>query len=315
MSFRSPTWLWLLVLVVALAAGYLVVQLRRAPIAMRFTNLALLRSLAPRSAGWRRHLTAIILLIGLAVLSTGMAQPTREEEEPVERATVVLAIDVSLSMQATDVDPDRLTAAQQAAKRFVSQLPDAYNVALVSFAGTATVSVAPTKDHDQVNAAIDALKLQQSTAIGEAIFASLQAIENVPVDGAASPPPAHIVLLSDGSTTSGRSDSEGAAAAAEAEVPVSTIAFGTPEGLVELEGVLVPVPVDGPALEAVAEQTSGGHYSAGSADELRQVYDSLGSSLGHRTVDRDIVIWFLGIGLACVLVSAGLSLAWTSRLT
>ncbi len=314
MSFLSPWWLLLLLVIAAVAGAYLVVQRRRTPVALRFTNLSLLRSLAPRSASWRRHVTAGILLLALAVLSLGMAQPARDVQVPVERATIVLAIDVSLSMQATDVEPDRFTAAKDAAKFFVEQLPRDYNVALVSFAGTATVAVSPTKAHDQVLSAIEALELDRSTAVGEAIFASLQAIESVPADGATEPPPAHIVLLSDGSTTAGRSDSEGAAAAAEAGVPVSTIAFGTQSGLVELEGLLVPVPVDGPALQAVAEQTDGGFYEAGTSDELRSVYEGLGSSLGERTVARDISRWFLGSGLLLALISAALSVIWTSRL-
>ncbi len=314
MRFLSPWWLLVLLIVGALAVAYVVVQRRRAPVALRFTNLSLLRTLAPRSASWRRHVTAAILLLALMVLASGMARPVREVQVPVERATIVLAIDVSLSMQARDVEPDRFKAAKEAAKLFVAQLPAGYNVALVSFAGTATVTVSPTKDHDQIDAAIDRLALQEATAIGEAIFASLQAIKSVPDDGAAQPPPAHIVLLSDGSTTVGRSDSEGADAAVEAGVPVSTIAFGTDDGFVELGGLLVAVPVDGPALQAVAQRTDGGFYEAGTADELKGVYEGLGSSLGERTAVRDITVWFLGVGLLLALISAALSVIWTSRL-
>ncbi|MGH3546455.1 MAG: VWA domain-containing protein [Mycobacteriales bacterium] len=314
MSFLSPWWLLALLAVATLAAAYLVVQRRRTPVAMRFTNLALLRSLAPRSAGWRRHVTAVIALLALLMLSLGMARPARDVQVPVERATIVLAIDVSLSMLATDVRPDRFTAAKDAAKLFVEQLPRDYNVALVSFAGTATVAVSPTKDHDQVLGAIDGLELGESTAIGEAIFASLQAIESVPGDGATYPPPAQIVLLSDGSTTAGRLDAEGADAAVVAGVPVSTIAFGTQEGLVELQDLLIPVPVDGPALQSVAERTGGGFYEAVTADELKGVYENLGSSLGERTIARDISRGFLGAGLLLALISAALSVIWTSRL-
>ena len=243
-----------------------------------------------------------------------MAKPSTDVKEPLERATIVLALDVSLSMQAADVDPDRITAAKAAAKDFVRELPKSYNLALVSFAKSATVVVSPTKDHDQVTAAIDGLQLQESTAIGEAIFASLQAVQSVPADGAQGAPPARIVLLSDGYTTYGRPNDAAAQAAAQAKVPVSTIAFGTQEGVVDLNGTRTPVPVDRDALQKIAQQTDGKFYAAATAQELKDVYRDLGSSIGYRSKPREITQWFVGIALLFGLAAAAMSLVWTSRL-
>jgi Ca-activated chloride channel family protein len=312
--FLNPWWLLLIVAVAALAAAYVWVQLHRKMYAVRFSNLALLKSVAPRAPGWRRHLAATAFLLCLLVLSMGMAKPSTDIKQPLERATIVIDLDVSLSMQATDVDPDRITAAKDAAKQFVDELPDSYNLALVSFAKSATVVVSPTKDHEQIKTAIAGLQLQESTAIGEAIYASLQAIQSVPADGASGAPPARIVLLSDGYTTYGRPNDEAAKAAASAKVPVSTIAFGTQEGIVDLNGTRTPVPVDKDALQAIANQTSGQFYSAVTAEQLKDVYRDLGSSIGYRTTPKEITQWFVGIALLFGFAGAAMSLIWTSRL-
>jgi Ca-activated chloride channel family protein len=312
--FLNPWWLLTLVAVAVLAAAYVWVQLHRKAYAVRFTNVALLKSVAPRAPGWRRHLAATAFLLCLLVLALGMAKPSTDVKQPLERATIVIDLDVSLSMQATDVDPDRITAAKVAAKQFVDELPASYNLSLVSFAKSATVVVSPTKDHDQVKSAIDGLQLQESTAIGEAIYASLQAIQSVPADGASGAAPARIVLLSDGYTTYGRPNDEAAKAAATAKVPVSTIAFGTQEGVVDLNGTRTPVPVDRDALQAIAQQTSGQFYSAVTAEQLKAVYRDLGSSIGYRVTPHEITQWFVGIALLFGLSGAAMSLAWTSRL-
>jgi Ca-activated chloride channel homolog len=312
--FLEPWWLLLVLATLALAGAYVLVQLRRKTFAVRFTNIALLQSIAPKSPGWRRHLAATAFLLCLLVLATGMAKPATDVEEPLERATIVLAIDVSLSMQATDIEPNRFEAAKEAAKLFVEELPRSYNLSLVSFAKSATVAVSPTKDHGQITSAIDRLELQESTAIGEAMFASLQAIQSVPADGAAGPPPARIVLLSDGFTTYGRPNEEGAEAASAANVPVSTIAFGTQEGVVDLNGTKTPVPVDRDALAKIATQTDGKFYEAVTAAELKDVYRDLGSSVGHRSTPREITQWFVGVALLFGFAGAVMSLLWTSRL-
>ncbi|MFD0822410.1 VWA domain-containing protein, partial [Micromonospora zhanjiangensis] len=300
--------------VLALAAAYVWRQLHRRAYAVRFTNVDLLRTLAPKGLGWRRHAAAGALLLALLVLATGLARPSVDTKEPLERATVMLAIDVSLSMEANDVAPTRLQAAQEAAKQFVAELPPTFNLGLVAFAKSANVLVPPGKDRGAVTAAIDGLVLAEATATGEAVFTCLEAIRSVPADGAQGIPPARIVLLSDGYRTSGRSVEEAAAASAAANVPVSTIAFGTDSGQVDIGGQTQRVPVDRAALAQLAETTQGFFYEAASVTELKQVYQDMGSSIGFRTEPREVTQWYAGIALLLALCAAGMSLLWTSRL-
>jgi Ca-activated chloride channel family protein len=312
--FLQPWWLLAVLPVVAIGALYLWRQLHRRSYAMRFTNVELLRTLVPKGLGWRRHLSAAAFLLSMLALATAMARPSIDREQPLERATVMLAIDVSLSMQSDDVAPNRLQAAQEAAKQFVAELPDTYNLGLVSFAKSANVLVSPGKDRSAVTQGIDGLQLAEATATGEAVFTSLEAIRSVPADGANGAPPARIVLLSDGYRTAGRSIEEAAAAAAAANVPVSTIAFGTDDGVVDIAGQLQRVPVDRQSLAQLAESTSGFFYEAASVTELKRVYQDMGSSIGHRTVPQEVTHWYAGIALALALAAGALSLVWTSRL-
>jgi Ca-activated chloride channel homolog len=196
----------------------------------------------------------------------------------------------------------------------VQELPPTYNLGLVSFAKSANVLVSPTKDRASVIAGIDGLTLAEATATGEAVFTCLDAIRSVPADGADGAPPARIVLLSDGYRTSGRSVEDAAAAALGANVPVSTIAFGTDTGVVDIRGQLQRVPVDRLSLQQMAETTKGYFYEAASVTELKQVYEDMGSSIGHRVEPREVTQWYAGVALLLGLVSAGLSLLWTSRL-
>ena len=195
MTFQSPLWLVALLAVVGLVGLYVLLQLRRARYAARFTNVALLGSLVPKRAGWRRHVAAGAFLLSLLSLAFAMARPSIDREEPLERATVMLAIDVSLSMEADDVQPNRIEAAQEAAKAFVQELPPTYNLGLVAFAKSANVLVSPTKDRAAVITGIEGLTLAEATATGEAVFTSLDAIRSVPADGANGAPPARICLL------------------------------------------------------------------------------------------------------------------------
>ncbi len=313
--FLSPWWLLGLLPVIALAAFFVWRQLKRTAFAVRFSNVDLLRAIAPGGIGTvRRYAPPVALLLSLFILVLALARPSIDTKEPLERATVMLALDVSLSMQAQDVAPSRLVAAQQAAKDFVDQLPAAFNIGLVSFAKAANVIVSPTKDHASVISAIDGLQLQEATATGEAVFSCLDAIAAVPSDGAAGAPPARIVLLSDGFRTYGRSVEDAAAAAANANVPVSTIAFGTDDGTVDINGSIQRVPVDRQALERLAESTQGFFYEAASAEALQKVYDDMGSSIGYRTKAHEIGQWFIGFGLLFALAAAVMSLLWTSRL-
>ena len=326
MTFLTPSRLWLLLLVMALAAVYVLIQRRRKAFALRFAASELFESVAPETPGWRRHVPPLVFLVALAVMVAAFAQPARQVRVPRERATVIVAIDVSLSMKATDVEPSRLIAAQVAAKRFIDELPPTLNVGIVSFAGSASVLVSPTLDRLPAHNAIDNLKLAESTAIGEAIFTSLDALLNAPpgdgLSGPEDPPPARIVLLSDGQTTVGRPDSQAVDAAIEAEVPVSTIAFGTSSGTIVyddpatavVENEPIPVPVMEDNLRFIADRTNGAFFTAGSLDELEAVYNDIGSAIGYELVDREITDWFVGGGLALLALAATFSLLWFQRL-
>lgn len=314
MSFLAPERLWLLVLVAALVAAYVLLQRRRPTYAVRFTELDLLASLVPRHAAWRRHVSAALLLLSLVALTTAFARPEADVEVPRERATVIVALDTSISMEATDVSPDRIGAARDSAAAFVAGLPEQFNVGLVSFSGTASVVVPATQDHDLVTSAVRSLELGPSTAIGEAVFASLEAIRAVPGERGQEPPPARIVLLSDGTNTVGRDLGVAARAAQEAGVPVSTIAYGTPEGVVQVQGELIPVPVDAPALERLAEATGGTSFTAESGEELAAVYDDIGSQVGTTTERREVTAAVTGVALALAVGAAVAALLWGARL-
>jgi Ca-activated chloride channel homolog len=314
MTFLAQSRLWLLVGVAALLAIYVLAQRRRQRYAVRFTNLALLDAVAPQRPGWRRHAPAVLFGLMLVLLVTGFARPARDVEVPRERATVVIALDTSLSMEATDVTPNRLTAAKQAAVAFVGRLPETFNVGLVSFSGQANIVVPPTIDRAAITDAIERLRLGPATAIGEGIYASLDAVRSLDVQAIDDPPPARIVLLSDGANTAGRPLDEAAAAAVASQIPVATIAYGTPLGTIRSENRLIPVPVDAEALREVADVTRGTFAEAATGEELEQVYADLGSSIGYRTEQREITAWFIGLGLLMATAAAAASLAWFSRL-
>ncbi|MFG1814703.1 VWA domain-containing protein [Kribbella sp. NPDC049174] len=311
MRFEQPLWLWLLVLVVALIAAYLVAQRRRSKYAVRFATLPMLEKVAPTRPGWRRHAPAVAFLAALTVLTIAIARPVADIRVPRERATIVVAMDVSNSMAATDVAPNRFEVAQQAAVEFVQELPEKFNVGLVSFARTATVVAPPSTNHQATVDAINGLELTDSTAIGDAVLTSLQAVRTIDPED---PPPSRIVLLSDGGNTSGSPIDEAADAAVQAGVPVSTIAYGTAEGTVNIEGRDIPVPADTEALQSLADATSGESYAAESDEQLRDVYSDLQSSIGWTTEPREITNLVAGIALVAALLAALASLLWFSRL-
>jgi len=322
MSFLQPERLWVLVAVGLIVGFYLFMQTRRKVYAARLASAELLNSVVPKRSGWRRHAASAVLLAALVVLSVGFAQPTRVVRVPRERATVIVAIDVSLSMEADDVDPDRLQAAQAAAKTFIDELPPTLNVGIVGFAGTASVLLNPTTDRIAAARVIDNLRLAESTAIGEAIFTSLDALLSVPPDDDGERAPARIVLLSDGVTTVGRPDALAVQAAQQAQIPVSTIAFGTEGGFIlyddpkteAIESERISVPVGGQSLEQIADGTGGAFFTAESVDELESVYENIGSAIGFEEAEREITDWFIGAGLALATLAALLSTLWFQRL-
>ncbi|MGX7679768.1 VWA domain-containing protein [Jatrophihabitans sp. DSM 45814] len=318
MHFASPAWLFLLIAVLAIAIGYLLVQLRRRKFVARFSNTQLLASVVPRRPGWRRHLTFALLLIAMTVLSLGVARPTASVRVPQEKATVMLAIDVSLSMEATDVLPNRLDAAKKAADQFSDLLPKRINLGLVKFGRNGSVLVPPTLDRDSFKRAVADLQLEPYTAIGEGVFACLDALQTFSQSttvGTDKPAPARIVLLSDGSNTVGRTVAEAAAAAKKANTPVSTIAFGTDNGTVTVEGRTTPVPADKPTLRGLAEATGGTFHTAASAEELQSVYKDIGSQIGYTTAQRDISWRFMIAGLLALVAAGAVSLLWSGRLS
>ncbi len=331
MTFLEPARLILLALPALAAVAYLVSLRRREQYALRFTNLELLDKVAPERPGWRRHAPAVVLLAGLVVLVLAVARPATAVQVPREQATVTLAIDVSLSMEADDVAPSRIDAAQEAARNFIELAPEELEIGVVAFSGVAVPVLAPTVDRDAALRAIDRLELGEGTAIGEGIFTSVQLLETrleqlAEEEGGANDtddsdesdeddtPASAIVVLSDGETTMGRPDLEAADAAAEAGIPVSTISFGTAAGEVVIEGDIIPVPVNEGALREVASNTGGEFFEAATADELQVILDDLGSRVALEEETREITDWFTGAGLVLTLLAAAGSLLWFSRM-
>ncbi|MEO3784246.1 VWA domain-containing protein [Actinocorallia sp. B10E7] len=314
MTFLSPQWLLLLPLVPVFLLLYVLRQRSTKRFAVPFTNLPTLSQVAPKRPAWRRHLVAGLFLVTLALLVVGTAQPAAPVKVPRERATIMVAVDVSLSMEATDVAPSRFEAAKASAKSFIEGLPERFNVGVVAFAGTATVVAPPTSDRGSALRSVDNLVLDRRTAIGEAVFASLQAIRSFDSSSGEDPPPAHIVLLSDGDNTYGRTISEAVGAARDAKVPVSTIAFGTPYGTVTIEGETTTVDVNKVVLRALAEQTDGRAYEAEDSEQLSEVYQSIGTSLGFRVVDKEVTSTFTLLAALLAMATGALSLLWFSRL-
>ena len=315
--FLAPQYLWLLLGVAALSSVYVVQQLRRKRYVARFSNVELLGSVAPKRPGWRRHLTFALLLLSLSILTIGVAQPSAAVRVPREEATVMLAVDVSLSMEATDVLPSRISAAKSAAKTFVKIIPTRVNLGLLSFAHDASVVVPPTLNRAQFVKGVDTLRLANYTAIGKAIFGSLQAISvfsqaTTPNGGKA--PAARIVLLSDGSNTVGRSVASAIQAARKAGVQVSTIAFGTKTGTVESNGQTIRVPADEDTLRRIAVDTGGSYHAAHSEQELRSVYKDIGSQIGYTTKRKNVSWRFLVVGLGFLFAAGGTSMLWAGRL-
>jgi Ca-activated chloride channel family protein len=314
MSFLSPWWLLLLFPVAALAVAHLVQQRRRSRYALRFATLPMLDRLAPQRPGWRRHVPAAALLLALTALGLAAARPELAVRVPHERATVIVAVDVSRSMQATDVAPNRIDAARQAAAAFIDQLPDTFNVGVVTFAGTTSVLAPASTDHAEVVARLDGLRLADRTAIGEAVFTALDQVAAQAARSGTDRVPARIVLLSDGSNTAGREPTVAAEVARRAGVPVATIAYGTAEGTIMENGRPVAVPVDERTLSRLAEATGAASYTAQSGDELSEVYADIGSSIGWRTEPREITPYLAAFALLAGVAAGGTSLLWFARI-
>ena len=322
-NLAHPWFFLFLLLVIGLAVLYVVLQFSRQKRILRFANMELLESVAPQGPSRWRHVPAILLIASLVLLTIAMAGPQNDVRIPRNRAVVMLTIDVSQSMRATDVEPSRLVAAQEAAKQFADQLTPGINLGLIAYAGTATVLVSPTTNREATKTALDKLQLADRTATGEAIFTSLQAIATVGAvigGGDDGPPPARIVLMSDGKETvpSNPDNPKGAFTAARTAkdqgVPISTVSFGTPYGYVEINDQRQPVPVDEDMLSKIAELSDGNHYSASNLQQLKEVFSSLQDQIGYETVKGDASVGWLRLGAATLALAALAALLINRRL-
>lgn len=303
-SFLNPERLLLLLLVPLLVALYIILIRRKNRSGMRFTNTGVLGVVVPVQSQWRRHLAVALSIASLTTLSIAWARPNGIDQVPRERATIVLVLDISRSMEATDVKPNRLDAAKQAAKDFVTDLPAQFNVAVVSLSGNPASRMPPTLDRGQVTRAIEALKVQDSTAVGEAIVVALSTLTTAPKADDGSVPPGAIVLLSDGQNTAGRSPQQAAAEALKAKIPVYTIAYGTENGYVDLDGKRERVPPDRELLRKIATITKGEAYTAENLGQLGNVYKNIKSQIGYEEVKKETTALWAGYGLAFAVVAA-----------
>jgi len=318
LDFSAPDRLWLLAAAAGLAVAYVVMQLRRRRDAAKFAAPALLPRLVPGKAPWWRHAVALVFVAGLVLATVAAAQPTVPATAQRQQATIMVAIDTSDSMKATDVAPSRLAAAVTEAKTFISDLPAAYSVGVVTVDASPKVLVAPSTDHEAVKVALDRLATRPGTALGDAIFTALAALPagTTPAPGStdsAKAPAARIVLLSDGASTTGRPDAEAIAAAKAAKVPVSTIAIGTAHAQVQSAGQTVDVPVDPSALKAIADGTGGKFFQAANESELRQIYADINADVQVVPIDRGVAVWFAGAALVLLLAASLTSMLRTGR--
>lgn len=316
LSGFANSWFFLYLLVIFVVVGaYVVALMGRRRRVLRFANMELLERVAPNRVRSRwRHLPAALLVASLALLTTAMAGPTHDVRIPRNRAVVMLVIDVSESMAATDVAPSRIEAAKDAAKHFADVLTPGINLGLVEFAANATLLVAPTTDRDELKRAVDTLQPAPRTATGEGIFTALQAIATTgaAMSGGEGPSPARIVLESDGAETvptnpdAPRGAFTAARAARDQRVQISTISFGTPDGTVNLNGQTIPVPVDDQTLQTITELTRGQAFHAGSLEQLKDVYSTLQQQIGYETIRGDASqswIWLGTLALAGAVVA------------
>lgn len=311
-AFFHPERLWFVLAVPALLFVYLVL-LRHRQARARVTGIDNLNRVLPVQAAWKRHVAVVAAVGSLASLVVAFAQPKDLVNVPRERATIVVAIDVSRSMAAEDVKPNRLAAAQDAAQRFVNVLPPGFNVSLVAFAGASSIIVPPTTDRGMVNRAIENLQLAPATAIGEGIYSSLDALALAPADPKRpdEPAPGSIVVLSDGFSNVGRSSADAAKVSKERGYAIYTIAYGTLNGYVEVDGHREPVPYRPAELNEVARLSGGEAFKAGSYGELSAVYQSIARSVGYEKVEREVTERYVGgaVALAILASLAVLSLA------
>ena len=346
MVFLWPSLLWLLFILPLLVLLYLWLLRRRKVQALAYPGLALVRQALGSRAQWRRHLPPLLFLLGLAALLLAAARPLAVLKLPSEQQTIILAMDVSGSMRATDVEPDRLTAAQNAAKAFIKELPRHVRVGVVAFAGTAQLTQLPTQSHDDLLKAIDSFQLQRGTATGNGIMVALatlfpdagidiaalggrQAMRVLPMDQVTRPEPeqktftpvapgsyrsAAIIMLTDGQRTTGVDPLEAAQWAADRGVRVYTVGVGTVQGeVIGFEGWSMRVRLDEDTLKAVALRTNAEYFHAATAQDLRKVYETLSSRISVETKETEVTALLALAGAALMLLAGALSVWWFGR--
>lgn len=315
MSFADPIFLLALLLVPAALAAHVASRRRARRYAVRFPAASTLALAAGRTPAWRRQLPIALLLAALAALALALAKPERTVAVPVERASIMLVTDHSRSMMAEDVDPTRLVAAKRAAQTFLDQLPRGIRVGVTTYADVPDGTQTPTRDHELVRRMVDAQVADGGTATGDALQVALETLEREPRQNGRRPPSA-IVLLSDGTTTTGRDPVIVAQAARQLDIPVYTVALGTRDATVPNPGFGPPlsVPPDPETLRRIAEASGGRAYSAEDDQQLSSIYEELGSQLGTRDVKREVTAAFAAGGLLLLLGAAAASVRWAGRL-
>ncbi len=341
MSFLWQEALWGLLALPLLVAAYLWLLGRRKKVAVTWASLGLVKEALAGQRAWRRHVPPALLLLALAALLVAIARPTAVITLPLVEQTIVLAMDVSGSMRAADVEPNRLVASQNAAKAFVAELPRAVRVGVVSFAGTAAIVQPPTLSREDVVAAIDRFQLQRGTAIGSGIVLSLATIfpdagidlsqitgqrlmpkalgektpekEFTPVEPG-SYASAAVILLTDGQRTTGPDSMDAAKMAADRGIKVYTVGVGTKDGeTIGFEGWSMRVRLDEETLKQIAQATRAEYFYAGTANDLKKVYQSLGTRLSAQKKETEVTALFAALGALLALAAATLSLWWFGR--
>jgi Ca-activated chloride channel family protein len=348
MTFVWPQLLWLLLAVPALAGLYVWLLQRKKKIAVRYANVGLVHEALGPGQRIRRHIPPALFLLAVAAIFFALARPTAVVTLPSDHRTIIMVMDVSLSMRATDIDPSRIAAAQAAAKAFVQEQPSDVRVGIVSFAGTASVAQAPTRNRDDLIAAIDRFELQRHTAIGSGIIVALATLfpddgidlesmlfgkarqygKAAPIEKApkAEPKPfkpvapgsyasAAIILLTDGRRTTGPDPLDAARMAAERGVRVYTVGFGTAQGAsAEVDGYSIYMRFDEESLKSIADLTKAEYFHAGSAADLKKIYASLNTKLVLEKQATEITALFTALAAALATVAAALSLLWFNRI-
>ena len=314
MSFAAPLALLCLAIVPLAVLAHIAAQRRRRRYPVRYTALSVLAAVASEEPRWRRHLPLALAALALGALALSLARPERTVAVPVERASVVLVTDVSRSMSAMDVSPTRLEAARRAAQSFVDKVPDAMRIGLVAYSDTPQTLQSPTTEHELVSAALETLQPIGDTATGGGLQAALDSLQ-LPADTSTARPPAAILLISDGKSSDGELAYDVATAARRQRIPIFTVALGTPDGVILLDGGTPKrVPPDPEALRKIASLSGGTAFHAEDADQLGDVYERLGSQLGTEPEQREITVLFAGAALLLLAGAMAASLGLNGRL-